>query len=912
MTAPSRDEFIKAILRSRLVEKARLEERVRDFFHEGKADASAERLARFLIAGKDLTKYQAERLLAGRTEGFFLGGCKILERLGAGGMGAVYLAEQTKLGGRKVALKVLPAQHVKDTAYVARFHREACAVAELKHANVVQIYDVGQEGSSHFLIMELVDGVSLEKLIDQEGSLPVAQAVDIIEQTARGLDHAHSHGIVHRDIKPSNLMLEGETVKILDLGLAKKTGSGTITQDHKGMGTPDYMSPEQFSDAKAADARSDLYSLGCTWYHLLTGRVPFPNVPLVGKALAHLMKAPDAISDLRPDVPADLGAMLDKLMAKDPQDRFQTAAEFLAELRRWRAGEEMAELPKRSAQPAPSAKTGVKSASVRAPASGTSSTSLKPAASQGQETLVHRPVAGIPTLILYLIPVLGAMVLGGVYIGIRLLREQLQPETVIVDVSPKLPSNQKDLSKKEKKNQNEEKQPLSPGKGAFNKEPPEGKPQVVKPKQKDNKPGANPEVGPAQPLPVPKRPSKVWFVAAGKQDIQLEPALCAGTLVSAGFLTGPWSGLVAFHAGKRDLVDLDSAWRQAEDGDRLEICRPGPVEVGPLVARGKRLHVLGTTVKRPIIVFKLPAEPQNGRGLWLCENGGLTLENLDLYVDLSKRKAADPEIVLFELLQSNFQLIDGSITVIRGPVVGRSPVTAVKLIGERPWDTKAKGNAPAPIEAEIRNAMIRGAHETIYVDSRQAAIRLENAIVCSPGTVVHLFHTRKLEFDHQRLSLEMGACTLDTSGPVIAIDCRPFQLLPVPLKVKTNTMFFASAVRVTPRPALVCWQSPVDDTVLSNAIHWTGKNNFYFQRGEGLQSKTRAGEAHIFVEEPKDWSRVKLGEEAAPRELIKVPQFPESSPWHKRVPENYRFRFPAGVRHPGAAIDQIKSPRPLK
>jgi serine/threonine-protein kinase len=297
-----------------------------------------------------LTSYQAEQLLEGHGANLVLGGCVLLEPIGEGGMGQVFRAWQQRLN-RVVALKLVRPELVRMNSEVARrFQREALAVAQLSHPNIVVIYDAGQEGNTPYLIMEHVEGPDLSKLVRDAGPLPVPLACDFIRQAALGLQHAHRLGMVHRDIKPSNLLITSMEfgpatpdsaaphvlarglVKILDLGLARirreKDAETTLTQSGMMMGTPDYMAPEQARNARDVDIRADLYSLGCTLYFLLAGRPPFAGGTTVEKIMHHQNNYPVAISQLRPDVDATLQAIIIKLMAKRKEDRFQTPAEL--------------------------------------------------------------------------------------------------------------------------------------------------------------------------------------------------------------------------------------------------------------------------------------------------------------------------------------------------------------------------------------------------------------------------------------------------------------------------------------------------------------------------------------------------------------------------------------------------------
>jgi phosphate ABC transporter phosphate-binding protein len=295
-----------------------------------------------------LTPFQVKQLEAGRTEGFFLTDkYKLLDFIGHGGMGKVFLCEHLLLH-RLVAIKLLqltPAEAGSDAAArtLERFYREARAVAALDHPNIVHLYDVDRAGPNPFMVMEYVDGNNLHAIVGDHGPLAPVRAAHYVAQAARGLHYAHQAGLIHRDVKPANLMLDRTgVVKILDLGLARfyqdpaRNQNITARYDKKVViGTIDFMAPEQAEDSSAVDARSDVYSLGCTLYFLLTRRVPFPDRTVPQKMYAHQTKAPAPVSEIAPGVPPELLEVLDRMMAKDPAERYQTPAEVEQALTPW-------------------------------------------------------------------------------------------------------------------------------------------------------------------------------------------------------------------------------------------------------------------------------------------------------------------------------------------------------------------------------------------------------------------------------------------------------------------------------------------------------------------------------------------------------------------------------------------------
>jgi serine/threonine-protein kinase len=374
MTTPSIPAFVTVLRDSQLLEPEQVEETVRDLA-PGCTDAST--LAPLLVQRGWLTEYQADRLLRGRPQDLILGPYRLLQLLGEGGMGQVFKARQQRLN-RLEALKIIrPERLLQNPDAIRRFQREARSAAQLNHPNIVTIYDADMVNDVRFIAMEYVDGIDLAQLVRDRGPLPVAQACQFIRQAALGLQHAHEKGLVHRDIKPSNLLVtaprvgreslagirkppipggkpgkessvsksaEGNQpsdelpfwmspramVKILDMGLARLTEReendpvlSSLTHEGSVIGTPDFIAPEQARNSHLADIRSDLYSLGATFYFLLTARPPFPEGSAVEKLLMHQLDDPQPVEELRPEVPPGVVMVIRKLMAKSPDHRYQ-------------------------------------------------------------------------------------------------------------------------------------------------------------------------------------------------------------------------------------------------------------------------------------------------------------------------------------------------------------------------------------------------------------------------------------------------------------------------------------------------------------------------------------------------------------------------------------------------------------
>jgi serine/threonine protein kinase len=277
-----------------------------------------------------------------------LAGYEVLGELGRGGMGIVYKAQQLR-PQRLVAVKVIDQSLAGDSDTVARFRREQFLATRLTHPNLVAAYDAGQVEGLPYLVMEFLEGVGLDRLVEQRGSLPLPEACEVARQAALGLQHIHEHGLVHRDVKPSNLMLTTSgQVKVLDLGLTRllnpSVEGGQITSRGQFLGTLDYVAPEQCEDSHEVDIRADIYSLGCTLYHLLAGHPPFaaPTYSSVFQKLkAHAETLAPPIREHRPEVPEPLTRALERMLAKDRKDRFVSPAEVVATLQPFSAGADL-------------------------------------------------------------------------------------------------------------------------------------------------------------------------------------------------------------------------------------------------------------------------------------------------------------------------------------------------------------------------------------------------------------------------------------------------------------------------------------------------------------------------------------------------------------------------------------------
>lgn len=316
-------------LRASGILNGRLLDEIQGRVDGGDYPADSKALAERLVRERVLTPFQARRLLTNRYRGLLIGRYVVLDRVGSGSMGRVYRAHHVMMD-RVVALKVIAPEFASNERAVARFQREMKLVGRLDHENVVRAFDADQTGGVLYIVMEYVAGESLGQRL-KRGPIPAPEMIDYAAQAAWGLAHAHERGMVHRDIKPSNLLLnEDRRIKVLDLGLGvlmEPDDAATFaTADGIAVGTVDYMSPEQ-ALGREVDGRSDLFSLGCAMYHLMTGKLAFPGESPIDRLGKRINTSPRPISELIPGFPSSATRVLDKLMAPKPRDRFESAAE---------------------------------------------------------------------------------------------------------------------------------------------------------------------------------------------------------------------------------------------------------------------------------------------------------------------------------------------------------------------------------------------------------------------------------------------------------------------------------------------------------------------------------------------------------------------------------------------------------
>ncbi len=348
-TVDTVDDFLEVARKSKQIDNARLDAFLQT--REGQTPSDPRKLAAMFVRDGLMTAFQAEQFLLGKYKGFYLGGYRILERLGTGGTGTVYLGEHQVLC-RRAALKVLPTPFAEDPIILERFRREAQAAAALDHPNVIHVFDFRQEGPLYFIVMEYIEGPNLQQVLARHGGAGHRQGLRIHSPGRRRLAACrHEKGLVHRDVKPANLLVDPTgTVKVLDLGLAlyQPGGDDAIARQLDSnviLGTADYLSPEQALDLHDVDGRANIYSLGATLYTLLAGQPPFPRGTIAQKLMWHQMQDPEPVDRVRPEIPAALASLVSRMLAKKPEDRITTMEEVAHLLETWAEPVPVADAP---------------------------------------------------------------------------------------------------------------------------------------------------------------------------------------------------------------------------------------------------------------------------------------------------------------------------------------------------------------------------------------------------------------------------------------------------------------------------------------------------------------------------------------------------------------------------------------
>jgi len=726
-----------------------------------------------------------------------IGKYEILKHVATGGMGAVYRARDTE-ENREVALKVLTPDMAAKPAMLERFKREAKSAAKLKHENIVTIYEFGESNGTYFIAMEFVEGIDLYEFIaKKKKGLPPEETLKIIIQAARALEHAHANNIIHRDIKPSNLLLTRKNsqivVKLTDLGLAREVQDEDfrVTRPGTTVGTVDYIAPEQARDSGKADIRSDLYSLGCTWFHMLTGRPPFPEGGLAERLCKHMMDAPPDVRKFNPRISRELTAVLNKLLAKTPADRYQNPTELLASLLTLNAVAEpsgdietvretepdaIEELAADSSRrdtvaeakedtPARGTQTGKpRSGGTRRPPSSSTVVQKKEARktepeleSETEEPKKKGPslqllVGGGMALLLVLVLIVAAIT------GPNKGKPRIPEQAAITQ--PVDPTIQPDPPP--------EKNPEEGPKNPLRKPDPPRNPDPPTENTNPAKPPVLPDPPPRSSLPVLYTPTQLPDVPKLLKEIE-EP----WTQVPALPATVPVLRVVrALDGQPRTYTTLQAAITAApKEGAVIEICDNGPIYDVGASCEARRIHLRAGKGYRPLLIWDvqqtlnaLKSQPKKSDDFCFLglNKGGLILEGLE--IALSWPRAVSPASVTL------LKAAEGDLTL-RGCTISTSDPA-----GKGVTLARLSGNSLEPVHFRISNSFIRGSTLSV-LDSQahKSEVLIEDSLIVggTPSLLkVHATDERPCHLRLVRSTLVCGENLLSVL-PATPIDQKP-------------------------------------------------------------------------------------------------------------------------------------------
>jgi len=677
---------------------------------QGLGDVLNRSLVEALVRKGDLTAYQVKCIQTGEIEHLTVGPYRILDKVGEGGAGAVYRALHAELG-REVALKILPAEMAKNPTTVARFKREARSAAQLQHGNIVAIYDVGEAAGTHYLALEFVKGKDLYDLIRQKGRLSVTESVHILMQACQALVHAHEMGIVHRDIKPSNFLISADAVvKLADMGLARRFSGDVeeeaqITRDGTTVGTVDYMAPEQAKDSKLADARSDIYALGCTFYHMLTGQVPFRGGSLPDKLLKHATHSRPDPRTVRADIADEVVYILHKMMAKKPAERYQSAEELLADLDDYRyqkktasAGglsheiDSLAELSdgdqtdfdeefEAGALPSVSGGTRVRRR-------------VRPEQENRRRNLMGVGLGLLPVVVVLLIGVTLKLACPG-------SDKRKSDESAASSVPATPPTDTEPVTPRDVK-------------------PPED------PSQTQRTPPDTPTTGNGPAPPPVQRTRRFDDIDPVATRARFIPPDRSGPTVVAGATVVPVKRTGPPRAGKSVL---QAAMRRAASGSVIEIQDEGPYYINGFKLTDKNLTVRGRKGCRPVLVYDVTDEIRPSR-IWEFDGGSVRIQGIDFvvhYRDADQRVAAH-SVAFVHYAGRSLWLEDCSFTQ-SGDVIAEMPVVRVAPVRARPSDA-----AGSPLQqVTLRRCVVRGFRvAAVEVLGERVDFLLDECLFASP------------------------------------------------------------------------------------------------------------------------------------------------------------------------------------
>jgi serine/threonine-protein kinase len=764
---------------------------------------------------------------------------ELQELVGGGGMGAVFRALDTRLN-RIVAIKVLPREQAADEEIVRRFRNEAQSAARLDHDNIVRVYYVGEDKGHHFIAFEFVEGQNLRDLVAERGPLPIADALNFTVQVATALTHASDRDVVHRDIKPSNVLITPDgRAKLADMGLARlhqiERSGADLTQSGVTLGTFDYISPEQARDPRNADVRSDIYSLGCTLFFMLTGRPPFPEGTVLQKLLQHQADEPPDPRQFNPQVPAPLVRVLHKMMAKEPRQRQQGPDELIVELLNL-AGELGLNVP------------------------ATDAVVVAEAVAARARHLERYLVWGVP---------IGALLLIFAILSWRQGRTASEPW--LAPGAPVKPTENAPLAEANRPAIGGSKpfgQSASPvvirardvaaAQGGTGKQPPgaSGQPPPAatrEPAQSDPR-LAGPRNSVGQLLDQLRGPNADGLDAGA---VAAEEASAAATAIdgnalsaggsasdpppgptpsSAGQQAGPprQQGVLIVapgHEGEGFHPSLYAACAAAESGNVIELRFDGPREEKPIDLRNQKLTIRSAEGFHPLIVFR-PSETDPvkfPRSMLTVSGGRLALVNLALELDLPRELPAD-SWSLFRLQQAEaLQLEHCAVTIRNASEQGRAyheDVAFLRLVGA-PGSGSMMGTeeiAMEPLSIQLRDCLVRGeATFLAHFDVQPCHLSWTNGLLATTDRLLESHGGRKAPRSGDELTLDLRHLTADVRKGL----CLLTNTADAPYQLPTEIRLANSIVLGTPDAAMI-EQSGIDTVRdFHRRLAWESERNFY-------------------------------------------------------------------------------------
>jgi serine/threonine-protein kinase len=719
-----------------------------------------------------------------------LGDYELLEFVGGGGMGRVYRARDVRLD-RVVALKVLTPDQASDPNTLLRFQNEAQSAARLDHQNIARVFHVGEEQGIPYIAFEFIEGVNARDWVAKKGALNLAEALGYTLQVAEGLSHAANRNVVHRDIKPSNLLITPEgTAKLIDLGLARlnrDTAADDLTATGVTLGTFDYISPEQARDPRTADVRSDIYSLGCTFFFMLTGRPPFPQGTMLQKLLQHQGDQPPDVREFRPDLPEEVSRILRKMLAKDPRHRYQHPGELLEEL--LRLAEEVG---------------------------------LRPLQSAGNVWGVSGP-AGLPFWERHLPWAAPAVVLLAIVLGLDFLSSRREEDRPAQGVGETI-------------------EPLHPEVAAV-----QSARRLEKPAPATNTAAVSVASSGAAGSIVAGSGAKLTLVASPSANPMLAIATVTsgGTILLQGAAKKPAELLATTlpqatnsHAGvlivgdalpgEKAYASLNAACSEAGNGDVVELRYQGSREQQPVTLANRKVTIRAGEGYHPVLAFRpADADSVRPRSMVSVLGGQLTLVNLALELQIPRDMPAE-NWSLFELLGGDVIRLESCWLTIRGSAAaGEDPQEAAFFRFKVPAggeSAAAEQPSAAPPTIELVNCVARGEATFLQTASQQAMqLTWENGLLITSQYLLsadggteppRAGEARRIELRHVTAVTRRGLCRMNISPSA------PHQAL--------TAIFAGDSILFGTATAAMIEMVGLDNTEdCRRWLQWNGDRNFY-------------------------------------------------------------------------------------